>query len=116
MGPEQRPRPEDLSERDREMMGLGTRLETEKPDDEGSYKPDRKAIEKLEKKSSPPLKEATTKSRFANLEMTPPGMEGEELEKWKAEQIRKDAESKEAARKKLEEERFEEDYGPRGQF
>ena len=78
MGPEGLD-PSKMSARDKEMMGLGTRLETEEPDDKGGYKPTPEAVEKS--LPSKPLKEATTKSRFANLELTPPGMRGEELKR-----------------------------------
>lgn len=81
MGVEQKLDSSQMSEKDREMMGLGTRLETEKPDDE------------LEDWRNKPLGEPagpqqglTGKGRFGNLEMMPPGLRGEELERWKREQ------------------------------
>ena len=107
MGPEQKLNPSQMSPRDREMMGLGTKLETEEPDDEGSYKPDPKAQEEYERKygKTGALKPATTQSRFANLELVPPGLEGEELEKWEKEHEQM---VKEADERRKEKERQEE--------
>lgn len=60
-----------MNERDRKMMGLGSHLETKKPDD------------KVEDWKSKPLSEPVGpqqgtigKGRFDNLEMVPPGMQG----------------------------------------
>ena len=58
----------------------------------------------------------TGKGRFGNLEMVPPGLSDKELEDWKAKEKQKDQEAKDRAKAKRDEEIFEEDYGPKGQF
>lgn len=103
MGIENGPRIEDSSERDRQMMGLGSETKTEEDDDKEEDWRSKPISEPMG-----PQQGLTRKGRFGNLEMTPPGLTGEELEKWKKEQAEKDKEAEERLQKEREQREIDE--------